>query len=244
MVEKDENTLTNTELMEYNKHLREMVRVEVKAALELQSALLKAMADLVEFRDDVTGGHVERTQSYLGALFGAMIRNDIYTQEIDAWDMWLILNSVQLHDVGKIAIRDSVLQKPGKLTDDEFEHIKSHAVFGERVIEKIGADISKPIFLEYAKIFAGSHHEKWDGSGYPRGLKGEGIPLQGRLLAIADVYDALVSERPYKKAFSHEQAVEIIAEGKGTHFDPVLVDMFVEVADEFKKISDRINRRE
>lgn len=210
---------------------------EAKAALGLQRAVLKTMAELVEFRDHTTGGHIERTQSYLGILLGAMIMNDVYSEEIESWDLWLILNSTQLHDVGKIAIRDNVLQKPDKLSDSEFEQIKEHPIYGEEIIDRIAKNAPDQIFLEYAKIFAGTHHEKWDGSGYPRGLKGMDIPLQGRLMAIADVYDALVSDRPYKKAFSHEQAVNIIVEGRGKHFDPVLVDVFLEVSDKFDKIA-------
>jgi putative two-component system response regulator len=143
-----------------------------------------------------------------------------------------------LHDVGKIAISDNVLNKPGKLTDEEFEAIKSHPVFGKRVIERIEKSTADKRFLKYAKAFAISHHEKWDGSGYPDGLKEEAIPLQGRILAIADVYDALVSERPYKKAFTHEEAVKIIVDGSGKHFDQALVDVFRGVADEFKKSAD------
>lgn len=210
---------------------------EAKGALNLQRAVLKTVSELVEFRDGNTGGHIERTRSYLGILIGALIKDDIYSQEIDAWDIWLVLNSAQLHDVGKIATPDSILKKPEKLTDEEFEQIKEHTVFGEKVIDKIAEHTSERTFLEYAKILVSTHHEKWDGSGYPRGLKGESIPLMGRLMAIADVYDALVSDRPYKKAFTHMQAVEIIAKSRGTHFDPVLVDVFVEVSDEFDKIA-------
>jgi putative two-component system response regulator len=138
--------------------------------------------------------------------------------------------------VGKIAVSDAILNKPAKLTDEEFEHIKSHTAFGVEVIERIQKNSVDDDFLEHAKIFAGTHHEKWDGSGYPNGLKGEEIPLQGRLMAIADVYDALISERPYKKAFPHEDAVKIIEAGKGTHFDPCLVDVFLMQESEFHRI--------
>jgi putative two-component system response regulator len=148
-----------------------------------------------------------------------------------------VLQSAQLHDVGKIAVKDSILQKPGKLTSDEFEEIKKHTIFGEDVISKIKKKTSEQAFLEHAGIFAGTHHEKWDGSGYPRGLKGLEIPLQGRLMAIADVYDALVSDRPYKKAFTHEEATNIISQGKGTHFEPELVDVFLKLSNEFNEIA-------
>jgi putative two-component system response regulator len=138
--------------------------------------------------------------------------------------------------VGKISISDQILNKPGKLTPEEFDEMKKHTTFGVAIIEKIEASTSESDFLKHAKIFAGTHQEKWDGSGYPAGLSGEAIPLQGRLMAIADVYDALVSERPYKKAFSHEEAVRIILESRGTHFDPVLTDVFQQVADQFRYI--------
>jgi putative two-component system response regulator len=148
----------------------------------------------------------------------------------------LLQQSSQLHDVGKIAIRDSILQKPGRLTSEEFEEMKKHAMFGVKIIERIENGDTDSDFLKYAKIFAGTHHEKWDGTGYPFGLAGEKIPLLGRLMAIADVYDALTSQRPYKEPFSHEKAVAIIKEGKGSHFDPVLADLFFEAQSQFKAV--------
>jgi putative two-component system response regulator len=206
--------------------------------MELQSAILKTMAELVECRDDVTGGHIERTTSYLGVLLDTLAVVGLYEKEIASWDLKLVLQSAQLHDVGKIAVKDSILQKTSKLTDEEFEEIKKHTTFGKEVIERIKRKTSERAFLEHAGIFAASHHEKWDGTGYPEGLKGKEIPLQGRLMAIADVYDALVSDRPYKRAFAHEEAVDIITHGKGTHFDPALVEVFLKVADEFSRIAE------
>jgi putative two-component system response regulator len=228
---------THLELVNYNKHLQEMVAVKTKSVLELQNAVLKTMAELVECRDNITGGHIERTTYYLGALLDAIQAYGLLKEKISKWDLRLVLQSAQLHDVGKISIRDGVLQKNGKLTPDEFEEIKKHTIFGEKVIEKIKENTSERVFLEHAGIFAATHHEKWDGKGYPKGLKGEEIPLQGRLMAIADVYDALVSERPYKKPYTHEEAVNIIKEGRGNHFDPDLVDLFLKVSDEFNRIS-------
>ena len=142
-----------------------------------------------------------------------------------------------MHDVGKISVSDLILLKPGKLTPEEFETMKNHTLFGEQVILRLKEKISDNDFVEYARIFAISHHEKWDGSGYPHGLAGESIPLLGRIMAIGDVYDALVESRPYKKAFSHEKAVEIITEGKGTHFDPSLVALFEEIHPQFKQVA-------
>jgi putative two-component system response regulator len=211
-----------------------MVDAKTKTVVELQNAILKTMAELVEFRDNITGEHIGRTQRYLNVLLNAILEHSLYKDEISKWNMSLILPSAQLHDVGKIAIKDGILQKPGSLTEEEFEQIKFHTVFGERVINKIKESTTEHEFLEYARIFAVSHHEKWNGSGYPGKLKGEEIPLLGRIMAIADVYDALVSERPYKNAFSHDKAVEIIKKDSGTHFDPKIVEVFLNVADDFR----------
>jgi len=228
---------THLELANYNRHLQEMVLDKTKSVVELQSAILKTIAELVECRDNITGGHIERTTYYLSALLDVMQIHELYREKISEWDLKLVLQSAQLHDVGKISIRDGVLQKPSKLTAAEFEEIKKHTVFGEKIIDKIKKNTSERIFLEHAGIFAATHHEKWDGSGYPKGLKGEEIPLQGRLMAIADVYDALVSERPYKKPYTHQEAVNIIGDGRGSHFDPDLVDLFLKISDEFNRIS-------
>jgi putative two-component system response regulator len=222
------------ELQGFNENLLRMVEEKAGRVLELQGAILNTLADLVESRDDITGGHIMRTQKWLGILVAALQDYGIYHEDTADWDMNLVLQSSQLHDVGKISIRDSILMKPGRLTPEEFDEMKRHAVFGARIIEKIGTSTSEKDFLKHAMIFARTHHEKWDGSGYPDGLRKEGIPLQGRLMAIADVYDALISDRPYKKAFSHEDAVRIIIEGKGTHFDPVLTDVFSEVRKQFE----------
>jgi putative two-component system response regulator len=143
--------------------------------------------------------------------------------------------------LGKVSINDNILLKPGKLTDEEYTEMKKHTLLGVKIIEDIEADLeessAKTGCLEHAKAFAGCHQEWWDGSGYPYGLKGYNIPLQGLIMAIADVYAALVTERPYEKACTHEEATRIIAQGKGTHFDPVLVDLFISAADQFRVIS-------
>jgi putative two-component system response regulator len=223
------------QLLDFNENLQKMVDDKTGKVLELQDALLKTVADLVESRDDITGSHVERTRYGLAALVDALDDLGLYREQVEGWDIALLLQSSQLHDVGKISISDQILNKPGKLTPEEFDEMKKHTTFGVKIIEKIESDTPGSDFLRHAKIFAGTHHEKWDGTGYPYGLSRETIPLQGRLMAIADVYDALVSERPYKKAFSHDEAVKIILEGRGTHFDPVLTDVFEQVADQFKQ---------
>jgi putative two-component system response regulator len=231
LVEAQKKTLESQqkELKNFNDNLQKMVEEKTKTVLELQDSILKTVADLVESRDDITGGHIERTRRGVGLLVKTLRDHPVYGAEVAGWDIKLLLQSSQLHDVGKIAISDRILQKPGRLDREEFEEMKKHAAFGVQIIEKIEASTSASDFLKYAKIFAGTHHEKWDGSGYPNGLTGEDIPLQGRIMALADVYDALVSERPYKKPFSHAEAVKIILEGKGTQFDPVLTDFFIAV---------------
>jgi putative two-component system response regulator len=231
LVEAQKKTLEaqQKELKYFNDNLQKMVDEKTKTVLELQDAILKTVADMVESRDDITGGHIERTQRGVGLLVEALRDHPVFGREVGDWDIKLLLQSSQLHDVGKIAITDRILQKPGRLDREEFEEMKKHAAFGVQIIEKIEASTSASDFLKHARIFAGTHHERWDGSGYPNGLAGEKIPLQGRIMALADVYDALVSERPYKKAFSHAEAVKIIQEGKGSQFDPALVDVFVAI---------------
>ncbi len=200
---------------------------------DLHNVTLRIIANMVESRDTITGGHIERTQAYLEILLNALISAGIYENEMSDWDKTVLLPSAQLHDVGKIKVSDLILNKPGKLTAEEFDLIKQHSIDGERIIDEIISQTKDDGFLLHAKRFAGAHHEKWDGTGYPRGLKGEDIPLEGRIMAIADVYDALVSERPYKKPFTHEQAVQIIKDGSGTHFDSKIVEAFLTVAEDF-----------
>ncbi len=230
------------ELKHYNDNLQEMVLAKTKTVLELQNAVLKTVAELVEFRDDNTGGHIERTQSYLRILVEEMVVQKLYQSETKGWDIDQLVLSAQLHDVGKISISDSILQKPGKLTAEEFAEMQRHTTYGVNAIRRIERSTTESDFLAHAKVLAATHHEKWDGSGYPIGLAGQEIPLQGRIMAIADVYDALISERPYKPTFSHEMAVDIIREGSGTHFEPALVSLFLSVADEFDATAKRINR--
>ena len=224
------------ELNRFNAELQTMVDEKTNSVVELKDAILKMMAELVEYRDNITGNHIERTMRYMSIMLEAVLYSGVYEEEISTWDIVLVLRSAQLHDIGKIAIPDIILKKPGTLTVREFDQIRLHPAFGEKIIERIMLNTREHAFLEYAKIFTGTHHEKWDGSGYPRGMKGEEIPLQGRLMAFADVYDALTSERPYKKAFTHEEAIAIIAEESGKHFDPALVDVFMSCSEEFRDV--------
>ena len=224
------------ELKYFNDNLQKMVEEKTENVIDLQNALLKTMAELVECRDDITGGHIERTQKGIKILLDAIEEKGLYGDETKDWDIELLLQSSQLHDVGKISIDDSILKKPGKLTDEEFTAMKNHAAFGKKIIEKIETLAKENDFLKYAKIFAASHHEKWDGTGYPNGLKENAIPLLGRIMSIADVYDALTSVRPYKKAFPHDEAVRIIVESSGTQFDPSLIEIFLKTAEQFREI--------
>ena len=212
-----------------NENLQIIVEERTKKIVVLQNSILKTMSYLVEYRDSITGEHIERSQYGVKFLLDEIKKQKLFEEIINDWDINLILQSVQLHDIGKIAISDMILKKPGNLTKDEYEEMKKHAVFGVKIIERIEAESEESELLNHAKIFALTHHEKWDGTGYPNGLRGDNIPLQGRIMAIADVFDALISERPYKKAFAHEEAVKIIIDGKGTHFDPVLVDLFIKI---------------
>jgi putative two-component system response regulator len=229
------------DLKDYADNLAEKVRDKTREVLNLQNAVLTTVADLVEYRDKLTGGHINRTQLYLKALTEELVREGTYADIIKKWDMDFFLASAQLHDVGKIAIPDHILNKPGKLDPDEFEIMKTHVIVGVEAIEGIMKNTEEHAFLNHALLIAGTHHEKWDGSGYPKGLKGEEIPLEGRLMAIADVYDALISARPYKSSFSHEEACKVIEEGSGTHFDPVLVGVFKNIENEFERIVQTVN---
>jgi len=221
----------------------------------LQNSMVSILANMVENRDKYTGRHVERTTKYVKILLDAMLERDVYSYEISHWtseeavtprahdvtgeadplNLESVTSSARLHDIGKITISDLILNKPDKLTADEFELMKTHTSEGEKIIESIITESGNETFLQNAKLFAGYHHEKWDGSGYPRGLKGVDIPLQGRIMAVADVYDALVSKRSYKDSFTHEKAVEIIKGSKGSHFDPEITDVFLEVHNLFKE---------
>ena len=214
------------ELQNYNDNLTQMVDEKTKTIEDLQHAIIYALSDLIERRDGGTGAHVVRTHKYLKILTDTLIQSGNYEEDLKDVDLDIWLKSAQLHDIGKVGIPDSILKKPGKLTLEEFGVVKTHPLIGEKALSGAMELTSAKDFLKHAATVAASHHEKWDGSGYPYGLKELEIPLIGRLMAIADVYDALISERPYKKAFSHEKAVKIIIEDSGTHFDPALVEVF------------------
>ncbi|MDR1021148.1 MAG: response regulator [Synergistaceae bacterium] len=221
------------ELKYINANLERLVEAKTGAITELQKAILLTVSELVECRDNVTGGHIVRTAQTLRIMTEEMSRLGVYRDELLSWDIELFLQSSQLHDVGKISISDNILLKPSRLTKEEFDEMKKHAAFGEKIIDSIQQITRENAFLTYAKTMAGTHHEKWDGTGYPYNYSGQDIPLQGRLMAISDVYDALVSELPYKKAFSQEEANQIIHDSFGSHFDPALEEAFTAASARF-----------
>jgi putative two-component system response regulator len=229
-------------LKNFNENLQEMVAAKTEKVVRLQKSILKTVSTLVEYRDTSTGSHIERTERYLEILATDVMNEEKYKKFTEGWDINLILQSSLLHDVGKIAISDSILLKPGPLDAKEFAEMKKHVQYGLEFVEKMKEIDDEEDFTEYARIMIGYHHEKWDGTGYPHKLKGEDIPLLGRMMAIADVYDAVTSERPYKKTVPHKEAMDIIRDGRGSHFDPSLVDLFMKKTEEIhnaKKLETR-----
>jgi putative two-component system response regulator len=204
-----------------------------------EDTTLNLLARITDMRDEDTGGHILRTTGYTRIIVDALRADPEPTPgyELSDEEAQSIIKCAQLHDLGKIAIPDSILLKPAKLTPEEFEVIKKHPVYGEQFFADFKKSDSSDPFLETARQITYSHHEKWNGAGYPLGLSGADIPLPGRIVAVADVYDALVSERPYKKPFSHEKAADIIVSDSGKHFDPHLVDIFVAHQDDFIEVS-------
>lgn len=223
-------------LKDYNVNLLEKVDKKTDEISELQNALLRIVAELVEFRDDMNSGHIDRTQKYLKVFIDGMLEKSAYNDEVSRWNLGYFIPAAQLYDVGKIAISDMLLNKPTKLSVEEHEIMKKHTTFGVAAIKEIEQQTKQNLFLHYAKIFAGTHHEKWDGTGYPQKLKGQNIPLPGRIMAIIDVYDGLISARPYRKPISHDVAERVITGSANSHFDPLLIDVFKLVASKFNEI--------
>lgn len=229
------------ELERYSKHLEEMVAEQVKQITESQMATIFALVRLAESRDDDTGAHIERTASYCRLLAEKARTLPKYETYITDEYITTIYRASPLHDIGKVGISDLILLKPGKLTAEEFAVMKTHVEIGYQTLKNIDKRYQNNAFVQMGLDITRYHHEKWDGSGYLAGLKGENIPLSARIMALADVYDALRSKRVYKPAFSHEKAVEIILEGKGSHFDPELVDLFLDSHLEFKEMFEQFS---
>lgn len=204
----------------------------------IQDVTILAMASLAETRDNETGNHIRRTQLYVFTLAEKLKTHPRFANFLTEHTIKLLFKSVPLHDIGKVGIPDRILLKPGKLTPEEFEIMKTHTTLGRDAIvtaeRRLGVNVD---FLTYAKEVACSHQEKWNGSGYPEGLAGDAIPISARLMAVGDVYDALISRRPYKEPMPHNQAVQLIIDGRGTHFDPDIVDAFIALQDDFLAIS-------
>ena len=226
------------DLTRYNTDLQRMVHEETQKTKKLQNAMLNTFSGIVEFRDKMNDGHAERVLKYLRKMLEAMLEQGVYKKELETLDPETFISASQMHDIGKIYISEAILNKPSKLNDMEFEEIKKHPAYGLMLINRIREQLSDEyLLLDYAAIFAESHHERWDGSGYPWGLKGEAIPLAGRLMMLIDVYDALVSTRPHKQPIEHNDAAEEIIQGSGTAFDPTLVEVFKSISGEFAEIA-------
>ena len=201
----------------------------------LQNGLIMVLADIVESRDQCTGDHVRKTAAYCEIILCQMLSEGVYADQLTDEFITEVVSSAPLHDVGKITVSDTILNKPGRLTDEEFRIMQSHTTAGGEIIDKANAIVGEESeYLAEAKNLAAYHHEKWDGSGYPNGLKGEEIPLSARIMAVADVFDALVSRRSYKEPFSVDKALDIIREGSGSHFDPLVVQAFLDAEDEVR----------
>jgi CHASE2 domain-containing sensor protein len=213
------------------------VKERTRELAMVQEATIESMSSLTETRDPGTGEHIRRTRNYIRLLAEYLKNQPRFSPFLDDETIDLLCKSAPLHDIGKVGVSDRILLKPGRLTDQEFEEMKQHTVYGRDTILAAERKLGNTSFLHVAREIAYTHHERWDGSGYPEGLKGEQIPVPGRLMALADSYDALTSKRVYKSRIPHEKAVEIIIEEKGSHFDPEVVDAFLEIQENFRQIA-------
>ena len=225
------------ELYNYRCDLENLVTEKTRTVEELQDAIMEGFSYLVEQRDLITSGHARRTRKYLRCLIRECQQRDIYSRELTPELVNNIIRAAPLHDMGKVGVRDAVLNKPDALTAEEFAEMKQHPGYGATAVDRMMQVLRDSDFLNVLRDLILTHHERWDGSGYPQGLAGRAIPLSGRLMAIADVYDSLVSCRPYKSSMTHEEAVAHICEGIGSHFDPLLGHVFLECADDFAEIA-------
>jgi putative two-component system response regulator len=226
-------------LKNYSDNLEEMVAIKTAEATKTLDNALQGLANVIEHRDLESGEHVKRTQLFVYALCEYLIgRGSIYADELVALQPDIIMKSMALHDVGKIAIPDSILLKPSRLDPAEYEIMKTHTTRGKEIIGELG-DVNSSLYLRHCEDICYGHHERWDGNGYPCGIKGLDIPLAARLAAVADVYDALVCARVYKPAFSFDSTIKIIMDGKGSQFDPVLTDAVVQIQERFKQIAEQ-----
>ncbi|MGL4205322.1 MAG: response regulator [Aeromonadaceae bacterium] len=240
-----ENKAAADFLRDQNAFLEAEVERRTQEVSAIQSVTILALASLAETRDSDTGNHIRRTQHYVKALATQLKDHPRFREYLTPSTIALLFKSAPLHDIGKVGIPDRILLKPGPLTPEEFELMKSHTTLGRDAIEHAEKQLGMPVaFLQTAKEIAYFHQEKWDGSGYPTGASGDAIPISARLMALADVYDALISRRVYKAAMPHSEAVQIIQDGKGKHFDPDVVDAFFLLQEEFQAIADRFADRD
>jgi len=229
-------------LRDKSEFLEQEVQRRTRQINAIQDAMMVALGSLAETRDNETGNHIRRTQHYVRALARKMHEHPAFAEILTPDTIGLLYKSAPLHDIGKVGIPDRILLKPGKLTEEEFEIMKTHTTLGRNAILAAERLLDSPTtFLHFAHEIAWTHHERWDGTGYPQGLAGNDIPLPGRLMAVVDVYDALLSKRIYKPAMPHEAARAIIKEGSGTHFDAFIVEGFLEIADQLPDISRRFS---
>ncbi len=228
---------THIELRRHQEHLESLVAQRTEELALTQQVTIEALATLAEHRDPDTGGHIKRTQNYVRLLAELASDHTDYSEHLDEEMIELCYRTAPLHDIGKVAVPDPILLKAGRLTEAEFNTMKLHVKYGADALQIASDQVHSSRFLQVARELILTHHEQWDGNGYPKGLKGEEIPLSGRLMALADVYDALISERVYKPAIPHDSAVAIITQGRGTHFDPRLVDLFTEHHQRFWEIA-------
>ena len=225
------------ELKQYRDSLEELVKQRTRELQLTQAVMIESLATLAEYRDPETGGHIKRTQNYVKALAVHLKNHPKFRDELTDEMIELLYLSAPLHDMGKVGVRDHILLKPGRLDEAEFHEMQKHTIYGHDALRVTEEKLGKSTFLRLAREIAYTHQEKWDGSGYPRGLKAEEIPLPGRLMALADVYDALISKRVYKPPMPHDDAVRIILDGKERHFDPDVVDAFFELQAVFRNIA-------
>jgi response regulator RpfG family c-di-GMP phosphodiesterase/signal transduction histidine kinase len=224
----------------HNAFLELEVARRTRELAAIQDVTIQAMASLAETRDNETGGHIRRTQHYVRLLAGQLRNHPRFSAFLTPETVDLLFKSAPLHDIGKVGIPDRILLKPGRLTSEEFEIMKRHTTLGREAIEAAERQLGTPMaFLSLAKEIAERHQEKWDGSGYPGGLAGEAIPIPARLMAVADVYDAIISKRVYKPAIAHEAATGIMVRGRGSHFDPDILDAFVAISEQFREVAER-----